>query len=83
MRAEHRSGLGALHFDDFGKPSRITVLGAHAQRTSPGWPDHWGVDVTVTEPGCWHLHVRGDGIDDRLVFAVDRDDWRRVWRHSN
>ena len=83
LRAEHRQGPGKLQFDDFGEPSQTTVLRADSQRTSPGWPDHWGVDATVTGPGCWRLHVRGPGINDRLIFRVSRADWRRVWRHKS
>jgi hypothetical protein len=80
LRVERRNGPGRMYFDDFGRPSPTTILYAHAQRTSPGWPGHWGAEVTLTGPGCWHLHIRGKGIDDRLVFPVDRGDWRRGWR---
>jgi hypothetical protein len=83
LRAERRRGPGTLHFNDVGQPSKRTVLEVHQQRTSPGWPGHWGVETTVTGPGCWYLHVRGSGIRDRLVFAVSRADWRGAWRRHD
>lgn len=82
VRAERRAGEGDLFFQYADGRSRTAVMGEDTYRTAEGWPRHWGLNAVVTGPGCWHLHIRGDGLDERVVFAIDREQWRQAWRRT-
>ena len=80
VRAERRAGDGDLFFQYAAGRSQTAVIGEDTYRTAEGWPRHWGLNAVVTGPGCWHLHIRGDGVEERIVFAIDRRQWRRAWQ---
>ncbi len=80
VTADRKSGRGELLFQDGSGRGRTAALDAAAQRTAEGWPPHWGLPAIMTGPGCWHLHIRGRGVDERLVFSVTPGQWRRSWR---
>ena len=79
VTAERRAGTGEMFFEYAGGRSETAVIGEDAYRTAEGWPRHWGLNAVVTGPGCWQLHIRGDGLNERLVFAINRRQWRQAW----
>ena len=80
VTAERRGGAGDMFFGYADGRSRTAVIGEDTYRTAEGWPRHWGLNAVVTGPGCWHLYVRGDGLDERIVFAINGTQWRQAWR---
>lgn len=80
VSARRLTGPGSLRFVEFGRTSTTTYLPVERHRTAQGWPPHWGVVGEISGPGCWALHVRGNGVQERLLFDVSRRDWRRHWR---